>query len=583
VTREGYSGERTSAPTAALILPPLTGTVIITGNSFVGQTLTANTASLAGTGNISYQWMRGTVGDDIVNVGTNSTYLLESSDANNYINVTVTRSGNSGAVNSIAVMVRSLASGEYIKKVEFTGQTATVGFENLSNQSVYLVKLNASESQVSATATGSVQSISLLSSDNRLSSPLPRAVPRMGHPAAMAANENPPPIVPETSKSLKSLAEFVPPVVGSTRAYFVETSLNSGRFEPRPATLMATGLYSNIWVMNNGISTAQAQALATNFDKIYPAETNILGYEFGGGPGGDGGKDGDPKIQILVYNIGGSIIGYFWNKDFYDDQAGTNKAEIFYINSSSMNTPDLIYLTLAHEFQHMINFNQKYVKNGLTAPTWYNETLSMMTEDIMAEILGISMSNQHHPIRDHIPYFIENYTDNGFTEWIVYNAYPYSKGYAFGAYLMRNFGGVDLLRRILANNTTGIESITAALNELIPGLNFDQVMSRFGEAMIFSGNVKPEGTLTFDKTVTSTITAHNGTHTYTLRAFDVWNTSRYSQSAYGPVVYPTAQRTMRGHSVLVQQDDSWKYITGSFSVTLNRPSDSSIEFYLMVR
>ncbi|MDR0472215.1 MAG: hypothetical protein LBH43_00850, partial [Treponema sp.] len=40
-------------------LPPLKGTVIISGHLSVGQTLTANTEPLGGSGGITYQWKSG--------------------------------------------------------------------------------------------------------------------------------------------------------------------------------------------------------------------------------------------------------------------------------------------------------------------------------------------------------------------------------------------------------------------------------------------------------------------------------------------------------------------------------------------
>jgi hypothetical protein len=72
----------------------LTGTVSITGYAEVGQTLTANTDSLNGSGAISYQWKRGNT-----NIGTNSnSYQIQSADIGSTITVTVTRSGYSGSV-----------------------------------------------------------------------------------------------------------------------------------------------------------------------------------------------------------------------------------------------------------------------------------------------------------------------------------------------------------------------------------------------------------------------------------------------------------------------------------------------------
>jgi hypothetical protein len=230
----------------------------------------------------------------------------------------------------------------------------------------------------------------------------------------------------------------------------------------------------------------------------------------------------------------------------------------------------------------MIHFNRKTVVNGRTSAAWYNEMLSMMTEDVMADILGIPATNAAHPIQAEIPWFLGTYTEVGFSEWEpddVTNNYSYSKGYAFGAYLMRNYGGADLLRRILANNTTDIASITAALNEIETGMTFEKAVSRFGEAMIYSGTSMPSDVFTFDKTVTRTITGYS----YTLSAFNIWNTNRFSSSSYGPEVYSLTQTSMRGHSVILQQDSAWRNRSGNISITLNRPSNTNVELYLMVR
>ena len=77
--------------------PTLSGTVNIVGSPHVGQTLTADTEALDGSGTISYQWKRG-----ITNIGTNSnSYIAQSTDVGAPIFVTVTRSSNTGSITSI--------------------------------------------------------------------------------------------------------------------------------------------------------------------------------------------------------------------------------------------------------------------------------------------------------------------------------------------------------------------------------------------------------------------------------------------------------------------------------------------------
>jgi hypothetical protein len=336
---------------------------------------------------------------------------------------------------------------------------------------------------------------------------------------------------------------------------------------------------------SNKITDTQAKALSDKFDLIYPLETNLLGFEYGGGPGGDGGKDGDPKIQILVYDIldasgENQTAGFFWGKDFYEQHQitptqKTNLAEIFYINAGSINrNPEYIYSTLIHEFQHMIHFNVKSVKQGKNSETWYNEMLSMMTEDIIAPLIEIPLTNSNHKIRARIPVFLQNYTKNGITEWDG-SSEAYAKGIAFGAYLLRNYGGASLLKELLANNSTDIASVTAALNTVMgSAFSFEEALRRFGETLIFSGTNMPSGVMSFDKTVAKTI----GGKTYTATNFNVWN----DFGSTTPKIFgANEQIEMRPHSISVHQDPAWKNKSGTFSVTLERPSDSSIEFYLV--
>jgi len=480
---------------------------------------------------------------------------------------------------------------EPVKEVIFTDSTATVAFENLSGHDIYLVKVNTSNLIVSAASTGGAPSESL---QNIIENSLlfGEELPRMGHPAADEFNANPPPIVEEAPR--RQRAVFVPPVVDDTKDFWVETYYDSRIFEQRQATLLATGTYGNIWVMNentvsdtsaNTITSTQAQTLAEKFDLIYPLETNLLGYEYGGGPGGDGGKDGDPKAQILIYDMlnasgeSAGVAGFFWGKDFYDDPLSngwrSNLAEIFYISASQINNnPDYSYSTLIHEFQHMINFNQKNVIQGVSSATWYNEMLSMMAEDLIAPLIGVDSTNSNHAIRVRMPRALASYYLEGITEWRTLENISYATKCAFGAYLVRNYGGAELLQSILANNTTNIASITSALDQFQNGLTFEQVLKRYGEAMIFSGSQMPEGVLTFDKTVTKTI---NGT-AYTAYGFNVWND--FTQK--GPAVLDLNPRAMRPHSISIHSTNEWKDRTGNLSIPLERPSDPNVVLYLMV-
>jgi hypothetical protein len=102
VTRSGYSGSKTSGPTATVTAAgsgdtDLTGTVSISGTARVGETLTAVTTALGGSGTITYQWNS----EETAIPGANSsTYLVQAADEGSTITVTVTRSGFSGSKTS---------------------------------------------------------------------------------------------------------------------------------------------------------------------------------------------------------------------------------------------------------------------------------------------------------------------------------------------------------------------------------------------------------------------------------------------------------------------------------------------------
>ena len=100
VTRTGYRGTQ-SFTTRNTVLPidapVLNGSISFIGNLIVGQTLTANTNNLQGTGVLFYLWLAWnetkTRGDHI---GTGSTVLLTSNHLGKFIELRVGRIGYNG-------------------------------------------------------------------------------------------------------------------------------------------------------------------------------------------------------------------------------------------------------------------------------------------------------------------------------------------------------------------------------------------------------------------------------------------------------------------------------------------------------
>jgi hypothetical protein len=503
-----------------------------------------------------------------------------------------------GKTANCTVTVNAGRRPDSVRKVFFSGPTETVTLDGLSNNAIYLVKVNTSNNTVSAANTGgsSGSSVSVVSG-NVLPTPDDAPKIRMGHPAADKFHANPPPFERKSlQRSETSLASSVVYSVGAVKQFWVEKNLDKNDWVQKSATLVKQGTCGNIWVMNDltTFTFAQAQAMADKFDEIYPIETSLLGYEYGGGPGGNGGKDSDTRIQILVYDIGynpaGTTLGYFWGKDYYDQDTldynklniKTNLAEIFYLNGNAEAYTkfgaDQLYSTLVHEFQHMINFNVKYVKNGKNSDNWYNEMLSMLAEDVISPLIGIDSLNEGHPIKARIPTFLAHYHLSGITEWgpTGNQLDSYATAYTFGAYLLRNYGGASLLQAMLANNLTNIESVTAALKTVVgSGLSFEEAVRRYGEALVFSGTL-PADVHSFDKTVTKTI----GAYPYTAAKFNIWSDFGSNKLK---IFGANEKVTMRQYSLTVHQASGWTNQSGTKTITLQRPNDPNVEFYLMVK
>jgi hypothetical protein len=509
----------------------------------------------------------------------------------------------------------NLVVNDAVIPVDFRGgSTRTVDLSKLGSspgKQIYLVTVNTSSTVVEAGSTGSAMgaysrfsgsdigpSDFLLDSEDDLPG---------HHPGAAAFNANPPPITPEMrqNQSIGQLrsAGAISRTVGDTKYFWVEAMYDNEYWVQKSATLRARGSYCNIWVIENWgaypVSDTAVQTLAAKFDQIYPLETKILGYEYGGGPGGSGGVDGDPKIQILVYDFNGgggvqgsSAAGFFWSKDLYTQavldssnwSVKTNRAEMFYIDAGQLSrSPDYTYSVLVHEFQHMINFNVKLVRYSRNSSSWYNEMLSMLAEDMISPLIGVVPTNSSHPIGIRIRYFLAWYFKEGVTTWTSLASSSYSYKYAFGAYLARNYGGAELVKNILANDSTNIDSISSALKQTA-GIDFNYAVEKFAEALIFSDPVV--GRATFNKTVTHTI---DGT-TYTFTGFDIWS-ARYNFTVPagnyyrwgGPTIYSLWNKPeMQPYSVYLQSSDDWK--TGAMpSVTLNRPAVAGVKLYLMIR
>ena len=342
------------------------------------------------------------------------------------------------------------------------------------------------------------------------------------------------PVVGEPQKTVKSWN------TGATKALWIDVPKNKGTgiqcassdgaYTKRNATLQAKGNYCYVWVVSDDGSNLsinnRAKNLADKFDYMYSQIRAVFGEEsekISHISGQDemlqdiDVSDTGSMVNIVVYDIGGDykvdqdsgVVGYFWPKDYYSKDSDytyvdsataailalTNEGKYFYVDSGFLqNYESTVYSTLAHEFQHMINYGEKTVASMIYATkqsdvlnysTWFTEMLSMVCEDMIQDYLKITDVDSSI---GRLPTFAKYYYGSGLTDWLDGDkvVISYAGAYAFGAYLTRNYGGAALIKEIATNNYVDQQAITQALQSLGKNETFDSVFKKYVQALVLS-------------------------------------------------------------------------------------------------
>ena len=284
----------------------------------------------------------------------------------------------------------------------------------------------------------------------------------------------------------------------------VKSNLESKDFRA-DFVLKESGKHCNVWcvekdsayMMKNPLSSDVFTQVREKFDEIYPVQIQIFGdNKFSDSKWSNLLQKYDGKVNILIYDIAndacesqtGGVYGFFHSLDFHTDSNYSNETECINVDSfffNQENTKEGSFQTLFHEFQHLENFVNKVVlsSNDRSVSTWYNEMLSMLSEDIFTDLLGIALENAPANRLN----FFNAYYPLGFYQWRSGSDYfpsgdvyiSYANSYAFGAYLLRNFGGIELIKKICQNDFVDEESITKALESLDYDFTFSDVLLNF--------------------------------------------------------------------------------------------------------
>jgi hypothetical protein len=201
------------------------------------------------------------------------------------------------------------------------------------------------------------------------------------------------------SRSLPLASPGLTPVPGDRRSFGVCSDPGCFSFVAVPATAAYVGrrmaLFIDDSLPSGGFSAEDYQRFGRLFDdQLYPIDTTAFGRE--------SDIDGNGVVLVVITRqvnrlcpaLGGVVSGYFYGLDLRPAEPGSNGGEVFYAVAPDPQGENGCHITrdfvervlpgtLAHEFQHMISYNQHVlIRHGAVEDNWLNEGLSHLAEEI---------------------------------------------------------------------------------------------------------------------------------------------------------------------------------------------------------
>ena len=250
--------------------------------------------------------------------------------------------------------------------------------------------------------------------------------------------------------------------VGQKVNFYIDPSYDSLGRDNLSATLLekTSKLYFYIddswWEKFSPSKEAEIRAaissLSQEFNsKIYPILTNTFGFEW------KPGIDGDEIITVLLHPMENTAKGYYRTADEYPriQIPTSNTREMIYLNVNYITSP-LAKSFLAHEFQHLITFNQKEKRYGIQEDVWFQEMFS----EYAPTLIGYDSSYKGSNLEIRVKNFLEKPSDS-LTEWEGL-ASDYGALNLFTQYLV-DYYGKNILIDALNSSSKGFDALNYAL------------------------------------------------------------------------------------------------------------------------
>jgi|GEM_PF-218496 hypothetical protein len=177
----------------------------------------------------------------------------------------------------------------------------------------------------------------------------------------------------------------------------------------------------------------------------------------------------DGKITLLIHPMVKDAGGYINTGDGYTkyEVPVSNAREMIYFNTRFLEVP-LAKAYLAHEFTHLITFNQKDRLRNVSDGVWMNEARAEYSSTILGYDNPYAGSNFEQRVRS-----FSADSSKGLVVWANKPA-NYGAAHLFIQYLVDQYG-INILSDTMATDKIGIDSVNYALRKRGASVDFVQV------------------------------------------------------------------------------------------------------------
>jgi hypothetical protein len=298
----------------------------------------------------------------------------------------------------------------------------------------------------------------------------------------------------------------IPPVVnvdtpdyaGGTRHQFYVANILGKGYSQINATVRYITPHA-YWYVKDGFQVDQKrlESSANRFEShIYPTNRRVFGPET------TPGIDNDPRITVLIAPISG-VGGYFSASDSFPRSVNpySNQRDMIYMSV----TPDdpagirdnYFESTLAHEFQHMIEWNVNRDRD-----IWLDEGLA----EVASFVNGYSTGGSDFAFTTNPDTQLNTWTDIGDS------SAHYGAAYLFFRYLMDRYGGEKVVGDILRQEGLGVGAIDTALRSRGVSAGFEGALKDWAVANLLNDESLAGGRYSYS--AGGRVTPHRTLRTY---------------------------------------------------------------------